>query len=781
MGSNQNIIDVVLRMDISDGQAKSQQFAADTERMNQRIAQARNAYETAQKAGATPEAKNALQAAVTAAYDERAAATANFKLQEQLHNDEFRATHTALEVQLRDRAKYYANLRSEHAGNAAMLTDIDKTWAAEHTRVVEAMEAEQLHIEAQAARQEDAIRRQSLMAAEAEAAEQTKIYQRSLAGMAEAGVGKPMLAEAGGEGLSMRHKRENLKFALAMAAGQQGGEGMGILSTGLLVGGPAGAAMTGLAVLGTAYETAKKEAEQLVETQQKHSRAIQESIDWMAKLSEGYSHNTRSGSAYGDRAREQSQKALELQQQMDKEDAEKGWFGKTMTGAGAILFHGGDITQTGYYKNREENIAQTEEAQRNAARARQASGQEQLYDQQSREAGAKAAVQAAALGSMGDGPEKRRQELQIRQAEERRKFRDETKEAERQFAREQQEVDAHGNAQQDAELTARKIAYGQSRSKEFGSMTQRQGLDTAAEEFKDEQELADQKLALKDADIAATQSGFGKEKALLDAKHEHEKAVLTASHADLTRMGLLEKQQADESATLQNNIAQAWSQKAHEQAEAFDVVTHKITAAEAAARDLDHQLHLQYGATKTEQEIQGLVDAFKKLSQAQIMQPIIEQTQRLGTEFSHITRQIGDIAYYKQQILEAHPGEKLDDAEVTRQAQAKYKNDLAAEAMGTRAKYRPMDEYNREKQRVDAETRMGVLTPDEGRAQLESKIRELGGAKAGGEFTGAEEHWKSVQSSLMAEDDVPKQQLEQLQALNKEFESLRTNGIVLKR
>lgn len=579
---------------------------------------------------------------------------------------------------------------------------------------------------------------------------------------------------AGGEhGMSERHKKESLKFAMASIAGQ-GGEGMGILTSGLMAGGAAGGVMMGVAVLGSVYENAKKEAIELAETQERHKAAIRESVEWMHKLSDAYTHTTRAGSAYGDRAREKEKEAFELQAKMDKEDNEKGIWGQMMTGSAAI-FQGG-MENTSYYKNREENIKMKQEAKRDAADARQAAAQEQLAEQQSRAAGEKAAVKSAQLVTMGEGPEKRRQELQIKQQEERRKFREETQEAERQFARELLQPGANVD-----EVKARQAAYGASRSKQFGSLTERQGADVDTEKFKDAQELESQKLAAQEASINMTETGYGKEKAMLDAKHGHEKQVLEASHADKERMGLLESRQASENKALDRDISRAWSEKAHAQAEAYDVVTHKITAAQAAALDLDAQLHKQYGKTKTEEEIARIVDAFKKLSNAQVMQPIIDQTAKLGTEFSHITRQMGDIDYYKKQIYEAHPGEKLDGDEVEKQARARYKNDLASEAMAARKRYRPMDEYKNDKLKVDAEVANGLLTADEGRSELESKIRQLGGAQAGGEFTGAEDHWKSVQSSLMKDDDTPRETLRQIQQLTKEFELLRTNGIPLKR
>lgn len=49
----------------------------------------------------------------------------------------YAATHSGLQVMLRQHDNYYATLRAKHAGNAAMLSRIDKTYAAERARIIQ--------------------------------------------------------------------------------------------------------------------------------------------------------------------------------------------------------------------------------------------------------------------------------------------------------------------------------------------------------------------------------------------------------------------------------------------------------------------------------------------------------------------------------------------------------------------------------------------------------------------------------------------------------------------
>jgi hypothetical protein len=278
----------------------------------------------------------------------------------------FAATHTQLEVDLRQRASYYQQLRQMHAGNAQMLVQIDRTQAAE-----------------------------------------------TQAAMAQGGGGGGMLAMFGGK----RLVKQELKYAAANVMGMHGGEAGMAISGGLMMPTVAGGlAVGGVAMLGMAYNAAHQQAKELEATQREHAKQVRESVTWMEKLVAAQS--TASGRSYRGRADTLKERAEETEEKSRLR-------GSTLTladtaGVGLdAIFHGG-IENTAFGKRvlEEKKMADRDKAE--AAKLLRWDRDEQKYEAFNRLEDMKSGVKSTGISGLADGPAKRRAALDQEQADARR-------------------------------------------------------------------------------------------------------------------------------------------------------------------------------------------------------------------------------------------------------------------------------------------------------------------------------------------------------------------------
>lgn len=609
MGTTRSLT-IALRVDsggmdagIQHALAQNRQFAAEVGRINQNLADSRARYAAAKASGASPEVLSARKAELDASRQSMAVAMADAKLRASLEDTVFRATHSSLEIQLRDRQNYYTRLRTMHAGNTNMLLQIDRAYQVEV----------------------GAINRQIAQQAVASAA------------MAAPG-GGGMINALGGK----RLVKQELKYAAGTGLGMHGGEvGMAIMA-GLSMAPAAGAVVGGLILLGSTYKAAKDSAQALVEKQERHADAVRESVKWSRQLAD--SLNTATGRKMEGRADELEEQARKIERESKKNIREKGMSDYLWAGMQRLTTGKDDLTQGVL-----EDIQQYQEAMNEAALRRgQAHDQQRLARQRDLE-DAQAATKSSEIATMEDGPAKRRAELEHRQTQE--ELKAQREDSDRIAAMKQ-------DLSEGAEARLKEEQDRQNRS-HTERMRQRLNQDKALV-LQEQRERRQDQASAEDAHIAATMDGYAREEALLRSKHTRERDE--RFRAGSFSIALIARQQ-DEEEALRHKRARAIADMQQDMETAAAVAVGSKTSTEAEWEGRARQLSREYSLTAD--ELERMHQAFIAMKQAQADKGLLDNAREIDIALDRVNRKISEQEAIRRRLQLANPeasGDAIDKA-----------------------------------------------------------------------------------------------------------------------
>jgi hypothetical protein len=708
-------------------------FAAETKKVNSELARASQAYAAPQSAAQLHRSEATLQSAIAAkredmekqALRERLArmeveAQAAWQLQEKktaaalveyrqrvaIEDRLYAATHTAREVDLRNLQNYYARLRAQHAGNARMLALIDKSYAAESAQV-----------------------------------------------MAQSGGGS-LLGMFGGKRLA----KQEIKYAAATGLGMHGGEVGMAASAMLAMSGPAALVVGGLILIGSAYSSAEKRAQQLVDAQKSYNAYLREGVEWAKKLAEA--PNTAVGRAAGDRAEQLREGARKIEDELQAQKDNARWYQAIPLLLGGII-SGDFFTKdmfAGEHKQQQMAAEMKAEADRLELTRHENAGIQSRRDAAAMNAG----VESARIAAMAEGPERRRLALVQSQADATRKLTEQLSDRRRFFEQDQ----SAGSSDRLKEELARQDAIWVNH---FAIQAwQRDGARRQAE-AEQRQEAA----SAEEAEIRAYQSGYAREAALLELKHRREIEEYDAAHRDKTNL-------------LRVHAAEDYSQDEGRLKEAMDLVQGlerardlaqgKATPAQFEWLDLEKKLaDLGVIASKVA-EIKGLFDQMK---QAQADQPLDAEIKNLNIQLDLARGKIDDLEAARRRLGAANPQaspEKI--AAVTAlQDQVKLANWAKQQADSLKT---PVERFREYRDELERAREAGDLTKAQEAALLEKKMGDLMGRPDTGRFSDPASRWQEIQSAVLKPDDTAKLTLEEIRQLRAEIAKLRSDGLPLK-
>jgi hypothetical protein len=338
-------------------------------RAQMRMAEELNAANAAARTQWLAEEQAAIKADVTAQWqasqEKVSISMREYRQRVTLEDQLYAATHSRREVELNQLQTYYARMRAQHAGNAKMLTLIDKAYAAQSAQIMTAT-----------------------------------------------------AGGAGGRGGISGVFGKNARYLASHAGMQIGGE-IGMTLSNLVAFGAKGAAISGgIMLISGAYSTITKHAEQLVEKQKAYRDFLRDSVEWMKKLSSAYTTST--GAEFQDRADQLAEQARTLERTSVEESRKLGLFESGMIMIEAVLRGGYGETQ--YGQGVSEQVKLFRELLELSKEYSISRKHQDNIERQIRDENMDAAIESARIAAMEEGPEKRRLSLLQSQADARRKL-----------------------------------------------------------------------------------------------------------------------------------------------------------------------------------------------------------------------------------------------------------------------------------------------------------------------------------------------------------------------
>lgn len=660
--------------------------------------------------------------------------------QAQNQTRQFAAETARINAQLEQASSAYAKpqtaqslLANEAAMNAAMLA---KRQDAERTMLRERMAG----MERAAAMQYNLDRRREQQASQTAMRRRMEEYYFWSAQQDQGGPG--LIQAMGGK----RLLKNQMKYAAGTLAGMHGGE-VGMASMAALSFTPiVGAAVGGLILMGSLYHAATEKAKALKDEQERYNKHLKDSVAWAKEMAD------LDATPLSRSLREQSQKhADEARRQREAVGSgEMGFLEK--------LGFGGMGDEVRYARSRQ-HAAQALGEEKAAARLdAQAAAEEVRNRQRAMDDAVTAANVAEMESSYGDSPSKRRAMLAARQQQEADRM--ERGNADR---LERLTLDTSpGASQRLSEEMDRQAAIRYEQQRKFGY--QQNGLEQQlAYEQRQEQGSAE------DARINATMEGYAREEALLKAKHARELDERT--RAGTVTAELLQRQQAEQDAIAKRrNQAIADMQQDMEAAAA--VARGDKTSGEAEWEAKARQLSREYSMTAD--ELERMHAAFIAMKQAQADKGLLDNAKEIAITLDRVNRKISEQEALRRRLQLANP--EASSEAIQKAAEAQEKLQMTQWVKGQL----PVEQFKDYRENLERAVEMNLVGKHAAAGMLQKKMNELLGGDKLGQFTDSAGHWRSIQSSLIRKDDLPRLTVEELQKIREEISRLRKEGAPLK-
>ena len=574
-----------------------------------------------------------------------------------------------------------------------------------------------------------------------------------------------------------------------------------------------GALVAGLKIGEAVYASMKEQSKALAESQQRHAQSTRDSVVWLSKLASGYNVATKAGAAFEQQAEEERKAIAAIVMEEKKRRAAQGLM-DTNAEAVSSWQHGGSIwgEKSDAAKARNEAHAEMKDREKRAKQYKAWAKDEQQYAKQTQIEDAQSATKAAQINAdITDSASKQRRQQQLQHTQEKRKFNVETNEANRQFVRSQKAIDAEigeveknmeGKGQGDSYTREQSQEYSKNKNKLAELKAQKKEEIEANAEFNGQRGALDEEVAKRrafevealdrqiadeeenrrvqqaqsadQAVIDAKMTGFGREKATLKLKQDAELAAANKAGEDTTE--IKRRHQAEgEGMQKQHNL------KLADLTDDLDmqlaVTTKASSRSEAAWSQMGKQLARDFNLTG--QALEDVHQKFLKLSKAQANQGLIDDVKNLNIELELAHRKISEVEAARQRLRQANP--EADQKNIDALAEKQQALKMAQYGKEITKSLHPMKQYLEEYKKLKEARRAGELSEADFRQAARNKALQLsGGMNNGGQFTDAESHWKSIQSGIMSDANIPKAMLEELKDLRKEAEHQRTEGIKIK-
>jgi len=558
-----------------------------------------------------------------------------------------------------------------------------------------------------------------------------------------------------------------------MAGGMTNDKGLGqiIGSTvgAALFGGPAvAAAVAGMETVGVAISTARESANDLADAQERHAEATRKSAAWMKALSGGYVYTTKAGAAYASQAQQESEAADASFKTQKKRYRELGYFSHGLMAIGAGI-SSGDMHNTSYdqsqaidKKEEKDHIAKMERVRGYAVEERTIAAKEAVY-------GAQVAVKSAEdVAKYTDGPELKRRQLAARQGGEMHKYMAETREGNRQFEREKNELYNADKIDLAAigRVNKEQKEYNKDRGQGQNLLEKKHGKEVDAQDRDFAIQVANEKMDAQQAHVNATEVGYQKEVDLLKIKHQKEQDDYKTAGRDKAAVTQLGQRQADENAALDFKRDKNATDTHTRMANQYKVARHEMRAVDA---EWAEQERAAKEAGESTQQIRQRKLDFYAIDSAKRSEAIKDEV--FQNKARRAMLEGADQKDTRVQML-MHQDHNLTREQAETVVQSQMEAETAQFAKQETRKLHPQREYGDYKRDMDRAVAQGSMTKDDEKYLLKQRARELLGGGMGGEVTNAVAHWQKVQSSIIQKDDLPKRTLEETRKLRDELREL---------
>ena len=509
--------------------------------------------------------------------------------------------------------------------------------------------------------------------------------------------------------------KQELKYAAAMAIGAHSPE-LGLASMGLMSGGPAGLIAAGVATVSALYQQAREEANKLAEAQERHTDSLREAAKWASKLYQA--PTTRLGGALRERAESLDQQVADMDKARRKEDRERGNFAKfaTWVEAGGLLGHN---FATSHSRRRNLEDADRRRLAEEAQRRREQARAEDAYENSTVLRGSETKARQSEIQLMGGGPAQRKAELKERQRAEVEGFDAETEETMRAMKLAGKSV-------------SERNAYVATRNKQMSAFDRTQAAEKKKLGQDEQHETAKERQSANEAEIQARTEGYARERALMKSRHEWERSEYDRAGRDKTE--LIRKQLAEEEALRRDQL---------------QINVHMIRQAEADHAEAYHAIKIRAGEMTSLQSTRlRLLAEYENQTH---QKP--DQSARLAIEAKaqgEYEKGISGVVQAHQEKLES-PLQRLQRLRENLFGKRDAKGNLVMER----------DAAGQTRAVNLGAVGLKMLKPEVAAKMMEKEAletwRSLPQQPHGGRFTDAGSHWKDVQSSLSASENVPKE------------------------